>query len=401
MTTNLWSENKVKKFWQCHQTFDDGLWEYAVQKTLSILQLRQSPLDEDDLLMLVLGEGQFGPDHWTLSRFRKLYYILKPILPRPMIRTLRRSLHKRHEFDFQLGWPIEPRYPQFQFNVMKNLLQLSGQSSIQFRPIWPDEKRFAFVLTHDIETNKGQQFVRRVADLEESLGFHSSFNFVPEGYHIDMNLVNELVRRGFEVGIHGLKHDGRLFNSYQKFLAAAQKINHYLNEFEAVGFRAPLTIRNPEWMQALNIEYDLSFFDSDPFEPIPGGTMSIWPFLTGHYVELPYTLVQDYTLTSVLGETTPKIWFDKIEFIEKYHGMALINSHPDYLRDPFCFNIFSEFLHMIRHKENYWHALPREVARWWRSRTFADTAYAGNCIQPAYAVRKGDGIQITNLPNGH
>ena len=77
-------------------------------------------------------------------------------------------------------------------------------------------------------------------------------------------------------------------------------------EFGAVGFRAPLTIRNPEWMQALNIEYDLSFFDTDPFEPIPGGTMSIWPFFTGHFVELPYTLVQDYTLVSVLGEDYPK-----------------------------------------------------------------------------------------------
>ena len=32
-------------------------------------------------------------------------------------------------------------------------------------------------------------------------------------------------------------------------------------------------------MQALEIEYDLSFFDTDPCEPIPGGTMSIWPFL--------------------------------------------------------------------------------------------------------------------------
>ena len=68
-----------------------------------------------------------------------------------------------------------------------------------------------------------------------------------------------------------------------------------------------------------------------PYEPIPGGTMSLWPFFIGHFVELPYTLVQDYTLTSVLGETTPKIWLEKIDFIEKYHGMALSNSHPDYL----------------------------------------------------------------------
>ena len=45
-------------------------------------------------------------------------------------------------------------------------------------------------------------------------------------------------------------------------------------------------------MRHLEIEYDLSFFDTDPFEPIPGGTMSIWPFFIGHFVELPYTLAR-------------------------------------------------------------------------------------------------------------
>ena len=81
--------------------------------------------------------------------------------------------------------------------------------------------------------------MRAVADLEESLGFRSSFNFVPEGYPIDMGLVDELHQRGFEIGIHGLKHDNQSFNSHKEFLRCAEKINHYLTEFEAVGFRAP------------------------------------------------------------------------------------------------------------------------------------------------------------------
>ena len=114
----------------------------------------------------------------------------------------------------------------------------------------------------------------------------------------------------------------------------AKRINAHLKELDAVGFRSPLTMRNPEWMQALEIEYDLSFFDTDPYEPMPGGTMSIWPFILGHFVELPYTLMQDYTLTAVLGETTPRLWLQKVDFIERYHGMALVNTHPDYLLNP-------------------------------------------------------------------
>jgi peptidoglycan/xylan/chitin deacetylase (PgdA/CDA1 family) len=250
-------------------------------------------------------------------------------------------------------------------------LRVVRDQKLRVRSLWPQGSRYALVLTHDVESSVGQGFVRAVADLEESLGFRSSFNFVPEDYRIDMNLMDELRQRGFEVGIHGLKHDGKLFNSRTKFERCAIEINRYLKDLGAVGFRSPLTLRHPEWMQALNIEYDLSFFDTDPFEPIPGGTMSIWPFFLGHFVELPYTLVQDYTLTDILKEETPRLWLEKVDFIRQHYGMALLNSHPDYLKVPSRFNIYSRFLQTMRDKENYWHALPREIAQWWKQRSIS------------------------------
>lgn len=369
MTTNLWRQNHPRKFWQCTQTYGDDLWSEAIKCAAPILGLKHSDSDADSILEQVLGEGQFGPNHWTLSPVKRLYYMLKPLLPRILTRWLRQLFNKRLAQDVRLSWPIEDRYPRFQFEVLKNLLALSGQSCVQFRPLWPFANEYAFVLTHDIESARGQAFVRRVAALEEKLGFCSSFNFVPARYRVDFELVNELHHRGFEIGIHGLKHDGKLFNSRKKFMHRASLINRHLREFGAVGFRAPLTHRNPEWMQALDIEYDLSFFDTDPFEPIAGGTMSIWPFFLGHFVELPYTLVQDYTLNSILGEATPRLWLEKVDFIEKYHGMALINSHPDYLQDGTNLEIYSDFLTAIKHRHGFWHALPRDAARWWQKRS--------------------------------
>ena len=321
------------------------------------------------LTALILGEGQFGPRHWQLSLPKRIYYNLKPHLPRPITRLLRQLYHQPSRNSFLLNWPIEDRYARFLWNVLKQLMMFSGYSETSFVHFWPDGHRYALVLTHDIEMADGQTFVRQVADLEESLGFRSSFNFVPERYSLDYVLMQELRQRGFEIGVHGLKHDGRLFNSYDEFMRRAERINHYLKEFGAVGFRAPLTHRQPEWMQALEIEYDLSFFDTDPFEPIPGGTMSIWPFQLGHFVELPYTLVQDYTLTAVLGETTPRLWLQKLEFLKKYFGMALLNTHPDYLREPLNWRVYKEFLEAVKNGGDYWHALPRDVARWWRVRS--------------------------------
>src|SRR5438067_8742852 len=114
-----------------------------------------------------------------------------------------------------------------------------------------------------------------------------------------------------------------------------------------------------EWLHGLNIQYDCSTFDTDPFEPQPEGRHTIFPFSvsapeavggngdgkTAHrakseqpgtvngnhpraprrgYVELPYTLPQDSTLFLLLGETTPDIWLRKLEWIATHGGMALL-----------------------------------------------------------------------------
>jgi hypothetical protein len=127
-------------------------------------------------------------------------------------------------------------------------------------------------------------------------------------------------------------------------------------------------------MQSLDIEYDLSFFDTDPFEPIPGGTMSIWPIQIGHFIELPQTLLQDNTLVNLLGEDSPRLWLEKVNFIRQYHGMALLNTHPDYLKSRSVWNVYASFLEEMRAQESCWRALPRDAARWWRFRTGSGAA---------------------------
>jgi hypothetical protein len=153
-------------------------------------------------------------------------------------------------------------------------------------------------------------------------------------------------------------------------------------------------LRQPDWMQALDVEYDLSFFDTDPFEPISGGTMSIWPFFIGHFVELPYTLVQDHTLTLILKETSPRLWLEKLDFIEKYHGMALVNTHPDYLRSKLTWNVYYEFLNEMKQRDYYWHALPGEVARWWKSRSTVGAEISACGLHLSRVFLDGGSIKI-------
>ena len=348
-------------------------WSAAIKTAAARLPEAARADDIETLLYLTLGEGQFGPRHWELGSATRLYYLLKPVLPRWSTRLLRRAGGRATGSSPALGWPIEARYAEFQWEVAKALLRRTGKRALPFINFWPHGHRYAFVLTHDVETAAGQDQVAALAELDASYGFRSSFNFVPERYAVDRNLLAQLRSSGFEIGVHGLKHDGKLFSSYREFMRRAQSINRHLNDFGAVGFRAPLTHRNPTWMQALEIDYDLSFFDSDPYEPIPGGTMSLWPFEIGRFVELPYTLVQDYTLTEVLRETTPRLWLEKTDFIASYGGLVLVNTHPDYLKNPITRSVYIEFLAAMRSRADFWQALPMEIANWWRARSRAQS----------------------------
>lgn len=146
-------------------------------------------------------------------------------------------------------------------------------------PGWPMGKKFAVVLTHDVEGPAGVARCRELAGHEEKLGFHSSFNFIPEGpYTVGDDLRAWLKEHGFEVGVHDLNHDGRLYSSAKEFERKAVRINHYLKEWGARGFRSGFMLRNLDWLHQLEIDYDCSTFDTDPFEPQPDGAGTIFPF---------------------------------------------------------------------------------------------------------------------------
>jgi len=231
-------------------------------------------------------------------------------------------------------------------------------------------------------------------ECEMELGFRSSFNFVPEGsYQVPKELREELTANGFEVGVHDLHHDGKLYRSRRHFFRNARRINEYLREWGAVGFRSGFMLHNLEWAHQLDVLYEASTFDTDPFEPQPDGLGTIFPLWVPRpsgvresaatavaqdssragYVELPYTLSQDSTLFLLLQERGPEIWLEKVDWIAAQGGMILADTHPDYMAFEKNSNNHWEYpidfyLRLLEHIKSkyrgaYWHALPREVAQ--------------------------------------
>lgn len=305
---------------------------------------------------------------------RKVYYRLKPFMPWSLRIALRRWHATRIRRRTSI-WPINPA---------------AGAPPAGWRG-WPNGKRFALVLTHDVESQKGLERCQELMDLDKRLGFRSSFNFVPEGeYATPKELRDSLTSNGFEVGVHDLRHDGKLFFSRAGFQAQARKINEYLKKWNAVGFRSGFMQHNLEWLHEVGACYDASTFDTDPFEFQPEGVKTIFPFWVpsphsqanheqtdeSGYIELPYTLPQDSTLFILFREKSPEIWKQKLDWLVDNGGMALLIAHPDYMRFgpgpcspreyPAAF--YEEFLRYVRHQYagQYWVALPKEVAEYAR-----------------------------------
>jgi hypothetical protein len=194
---------------------------------------------------------------------RRIYYVIKPYCPQRVRMAVRRFFTLRERKRCPDIWPINE----------------SAARAPEGWPGWPNGKKFAVVLTHDVEGAEGVAKCRQLAELEMELGFRSSFNFIPEGsYTVPPELRAWLTEHGFEVGVHDLAHDGKLLSSQKRFLKKAARINRYLKDWGAVGFRAGFMLRNLDWYHALDIEYDASTFETDPFEPMPDGVGTIFPF---------------------------------------------------------------------------------------------------------------------------
>lgn len=315
---------------------------------------------------------------------KRAYYLIKPFLPGRVRLALRRIRAKPILDSVGDIWPI---------------LETTGKAPAHW-PGWPEGKQFPVLLTHDVEGLRGLKRCRQLAEIEMEHGFRSSFNFIPKGeYEVPADLISWLRENGFEAGVHDLRHDGTLFQSREAFRHDSAAINQQLKTWGAVGFRAGFMLHKLNWLHDLEIEYDSSTFDVDPFEPQPDGAQTIFPFWvskpdteadvfpgkpsgpgnqlqTPGYIELPYTLVQDYNLFVVLKQRNIEIWTRKLRWLAEKGGMAMLDTHPDYMAMPgdqpgayeFPIQYYRDFLDHIRteYAGRYWVALPREVAAYCR-----------------------------------
>jgi peptidoglycan/xylan/chitin deacetylase (PgdA/CDA1 family) len=303
------------------------------------------------------------------------FYRVKRLIPRSVQIYLRRRLIKRQGSPVFPAWPFEVAGADLLRIAIADALLDRGVDAVRFPWFWPEGATAAVTLTHDVESADGLAHASVVANWEERHGFRSSFNIVSNWYAVDMAQVSSLANRGHEIGSHAIHHDRSLFASRESFVRQLPLLRKAADRLGAVGFRSPATHRVVDWLAELPFSYDCTMSHSDPYEPIPGGTATTWPFFHGDVVELPYTAPQDHTLFNLLGHRDSALWQQQLGRVVACNGLFQLVSHPDsdYLGRPVIGSAYRDVLEAIAGCADVWVALPRDVADWWRRRAQGHT----------------------------
>jgi hypothetical protein len=291
-------------------------------------------------------------------------------------------------------------------------LQAQDRASIPFIWFWPEGAPACAMLTHDVEGDAGVDFCGELMDLDDSFGIKSAFQLIPEGREEQWRRTAAKLRgRGFEVNLHDLNHDGRLFADKDAFLRHARRINDYTREFGCEGFRSGAMYREQGWFEAFDFSYDMSVPNAAHLEPQRGGCCTVMPYFVGKLLELPLTTIQDYSLFHILEDYSIELWKTQMGLIKAHHGLISVITHPDYLigrRERDVYVQLLRHLAELRDRDGVWMALPGEINRWWRNRqrmTLIATTDGWRIKGPdadrarvAYAALDGDRLVYTFEP---
>jgi hypothetical protein len=354
--------------------------------------------DDSSLLFDYLRRERYLPPGGAAhkSAVRRLYYLLRPLLPVGIRKHLQRlALRDWQSIPFP-AWPLDTTVDDLVDGVWRILLRESGEERLPFVWYWPDGHRCAGMMTHDVETAAGRDFSGDLMAMEQKAGIVSAFEIVPEKrYAVPPEYLDSIREGGCEICLHGLNHDGHLFEDEAEFKRRAARINGYMRDYGARGFRSPIMYRRQDWLHHLDIAFDMSVPNTARLDPQRGGCCTIFPYFVGDIIELPLTMIQDYSLYNVLGDYSTEIWRRQAGLVRERHGLASFIIHPEYTRSRRTADLYRELLDLLaaeRDDRGMWVALPGEVERWWRQRDGMSLERNGG----GWVIR-GDGAERARL----
>ena len=322
------------------------------------------PLFDLPRLLRQLREEQFLSDEIkTVFRLPFHHHLLPGRIRMTGMRWLvSRRLKSASRYEFP-AWPLD-----VSADVLHRLGLLCGL--FEQRPAWPGGKSFAIVLTHDVDTAQGQQFVPQMAEWDEAEGINSAWYVVGSYYDIDHHMLSDLESRGHEIGLHGAVHDNRLADlDSEAIRERLDSCNDFVQRHSISGFRSPSFRVSPALYDQLagRFGYDSSVPDTDIASPwyVRRGCCTVFPYRRNGLLVIPPTLPPEDKCIS-LGmsiEETKQLWMDKVKNIRQQGGLvcAVIHSEPHLWSGREREKLYRWLTGFLAQQEDAWITTPNRV----------------------------------------
>lgn len=256
------------------------------------------------------------------------------------------------------GWPVDLSADL--------LLDLSMPTAPRPRYIVP------VVLTHDIDSPEGlRNLVDRFLPAEEAVGARSTSFIVPCGWKVDDGLVQAVISRGHDVGVHGYDHSNLTpFADEGERRRRLDAAKPFAEKYGAAGYRAPSLLRTRALVRDLarRYRYDSSIPTSGGLFPVPNnGCASARPFAIEGILELPLSMPRDGSLR-FLGYSPDEIaalWIDCADLIARAEGIVMLLTHCErrFSGDARMFDAYRRFLEHVRtHPKRFVFERPTDIA---------------------------------------
>lgn len=329
----------------------------------------------------VLSESYIAPPSALQKMIAKLPSTYQRVPPawRSMVLGLliRRRLRSDNPLSFP-RWPGEDAADILRY-ILLSCLKLADPGTPDPPAFWPQGKKYAVVLTHDVDTPWCLEGENVLADIEDRLGLRSAWFVVCR--HTERPLAAESLRRlantGHEIGCHGWEHSpGMATLPAAKLTSMLGRCARALDSFGPdLGFRSPFLARGRALYESLAplFFYDASAPDSERYvSSFQNGCGTVLPFLDGNLVRLPLTMPQDALLLGIGYDTAAilRAWTEKMEWIKRRGGLVVVSTHPEpqFGASPAVRTAYAALASSISVDADAWLTTPREVARWWLQR---------------------------------
>jgi peptidoglycan/xylan/chitin deacetylase (PgdA/CDA1 family) len=340
----------------------------AIVETAGSIVLR---FDPEQTAAAILDERYFTPRRPLHTYLRLPYHFVPGRARLWLFRRMTRAVGSRSPEAPFPEWPVASSVEALRWAFLCCWRRAGGEGVTQSH--WPQGKRYAFAVSHDVDTAAGLRRIPEIAAIEAQHGLTATWFLLGDRYRIDDSLLDRLRQQGHEIGLHGDRHDNRIaYLRRQAIAARLSRCSGLVTRHGVCGFRAPSLLETPLLREVLatSFRYASQTPDTevDALVAPRRGCATCFPFVKQGLLEIPITLpMEDKLLIAGLDEAQIlALWRRKLAWVREVGGIAQLVVHSEPHLFDHCRRAFQAILKDVAEDGAVWRATLGDVARWWQ-----------------------------------